>query len=179
MNCISSKNFHSSHIHSFNPLSSFLSTPNFIRSTFTFRLRHPPRDKSAQHERQSRKQVIDPPPLAHGFVQNGKELRDDKGGDPIRRQGPTLRRAHGFRAHELVGQDERDGAEADGEGGDEEEGGDRGEELDALTDADGEEDGTAAHAGYAEEDAGFAADLVGQGGADGGEDEVEGADGDG
>ena len=103
-------------------------------------------------------------------------MSDEKGGNPVRRQRPALRRAHRFRTNELARQNERHRAEAKGEADHEREHGDGREDGKALADAHGEQKGAHSHARGGDEKTGAAAEPVDERGEEGGGDGAEEGD---
>ena len=112
--------------------------PNLLHPTLPLRLRNPPRDKTPRQHSHSRKNKIHPPPPQR-LIHHREKLAHQKRRDPIRRQCPTLRRTHSFRAYELVRKDEWHGPEAYTKGSYERESGERGEGFDPLEDSQAEE----------------------------------------
>lgn len=146
--------------------------PNLVGVPLAFCLGHVPRDEDEEQGGQAGKDEVHHA-LAQPLVHHGEELGDHKGGDPVGGQGPALGGPDRLGAHEFAAQDEGDGAEAEGEAGDEQQHRHGAEDRDGAADAEGQQDARRAHARDAAEDAGLAAEDVGQGREGRGGDDVE------
>ena len=94
-------------------------SPDLVSVLHALGLGHAEVDESEGDDGEGSEDVEDATAVEHG-AEDGEELRDQEGRDPVGGEGPGLGGADGLLADELGRQDERHGTEPDGERDDEE-----------------------------------------------------------